>query len=195
VIKISKIKGFFNLITFLSRNIFYSFKMSKFGEVEFENYKIEPLKRRNLQETLELYKQLHDGTGLSLEKRLLLRFAGSKFCYILVSEKGEIFGLELYYFNKRDIIEKTIHQGYTGFKAGYRGMGIGTKARRYALQHFAKIDFLRGVSSRVSLDNIPSLRGNIKLGFEIKEKYWDDNEQKERVYLVCDLDKYRVNKK
>jgi RimJ/RimL family protein N-acetyltransferase len=125
----------------------------------------------------------------------LLRFAGSKFCYILVSEKGEVFGLELYYFNKRDIIEKTIHQGYTGFKAGYRGMGIGTKARRYALQHFAKIDVLRGVSSRVSLDNIPSLKGNIKLGFEIKEKYWDENEQKERVYLVCDLDKYRVNKK
>lgn len=167
--------------------------MSKFGEVEIENYKIEPLKRRNLQETLELYKQLHDGTGLSLEKRLLLRFAGSKFCYILLSEKDEIFGLGLYYFNKRDIIEKTIHEGYIGMKKEYRGMGIGTVARRNALQYFAKIDFLRGVSSRVSLDNIPSLRGNIKLGFEIKEKYWDENEQKERVYLVCDLDKYRVN--
>lgn len=174
--------------------------MSKFGEVEFENYKIEPLKRRNLQETLELYKQLHDGTGLSLEKRLLLRFAGSKFCYILVSEKGEIFGLGLYYFNKRDIIEKTIHIGYTGLKKEYRGMGIGAVAFRNALRHFAKIDVLRGISSRVSLDNIPSLKGNIKVGkvrhlFEIKEKYWDENEQKERVYLVCDLDKYRVNKK
>lgn len=170
--------------------------MSKFGEVEFENYKIEPLKRRNLQETLELYKQLHDGTGLSLEKRLLLRFAGSKFCYILVSEKGEIFGLGLYYFNKRDIIEKTIHVGYTGMKKEFRGMGIGTVAFRNALQHFAKIDVLRGVSSRVSLDNIPSLIGKSKGNiFEIKEKYWDENEQKERVYLVCDLDKYRVNKK
>jgi len=40
VIKIGKIKGILNLIAFLSRNIFYSFKMSKFGEVEFENYKI-----------------------------------------------------------------------------------------------------------------------------------------------------------
>jgi GNAT superfamily N-acetyltransferase len=169
--------------------------MSKFEKIELENYKIEPLKRKNLKETLELYKKLHNGNGISLEKRLMLKFVGSKFCYILVSEKGEVFGLGLYYFNKKDIIEKTIHVGYTGLKAGYRGMGIGTKARRYALQHFAKIDFLRGVSSRVSLDNIPALRGNIKLGFEIKEKYWDENEQKERVYLVCDLDKYRVNKK
>lgn len=168
--------------------------MPKFGEVKIENYKIEPLKRRNLQETLELYKQLHDGTGLSLEKRLLLRFAGSKFCYILISEKDDIFGLGLYYFNKRDIIEKTIHVGYTGMKKEFRGRGIGIVAFRNALQHFAKIDVLRGVSSRVSLDNIPSSKGNIKLG-EIKEKYWDENEQKERVYLVCDLDKYRVNKK
>lgn len=191
----SKIKGVFNLITFLGRNIFYSFKMSKFEKIELENYKIEPLKRKNLKETLELYKKLHNGNGISLEKRLMLKFVGSKFCYILVSEKGEVFGLGLYYFNKKDIIEKTIHVGYTGLKAGYRGMGIGTKARRYALQHFAKIDVLRGVSSRVSLDNIPSLKGNIKVGFEIKEKYWDENEQKERVYLVCDLDKYRVNKK
>lgn len=47
----------------------------------------------------------------------------------------------------------------------------------------------------LDLDNIPSLKGNIKLGFEVKEKYWDENEQKERVYLVCDLNKYRVNKK
>ncbi len=86
----SKIKGVFNLITFLGRNIFYSFKMSKFEKIELENYKIEPVKRKNLKETLELYKQFNNGNGLSLEKRLMLKFAGSKFCYILVSEKGEV---------------------------------------------------------------------------------------------------------
>ncbi|HOA81195.1 MAG TPA: hypothetical protein PKK61_09065, partial [Defluviitaleaceae bacterium] len=67
MIKIGKIKGILNLIAFLSRNIFYSFKMPKFEEVEIENYKIGPLKRENLYETLELYKKLHDGKGLSLE--------------------------------------------------------------------------------------------------------------------------------
>jgi len=43
------------------------------------------------------------------------------------------------------------------------------------------------------LDNLPSLKGNVKLGFEVKEQYWDENEKKERVYLVCNLDKYRKN--
>ena len=38
-----------------------------------------------------------------------------------------------------------------------------------------------------------SFKGNIKLGFEIREKYWDESEKKERAYLVCDLDKYRQN--
>jgi len=112
----------------------------------------------------------------------------------LVSEKGEVFGLGLYYFNKKDILEKTIHEGYVGLKAGYRGMGIGTKARRYALQHFAQFRFLNGVSSRVSLNNLPSLKGNIKLGFEIKERYWDEKMKEERVYLVCSLDKYRSHR-
>ena len=168
MIKIGKIKGILNLIAFLSRNIFYSFKMPKFEEVEIENYKIGPLKRENLYETLELYKKLHDGKGLSLEKRLLLRFAGSKFCYILISDKGEIFGLGLYYFNKKDIIEKSIHEGYIGLKKEFRGRGIGTTSRRNALEHFSKIGFLNGVSSRVSIDNVPSLKGNVKLGFEVK---------------------------
>lgn len=190
----SKIKSAFNLIPFLGRNIFYSFKLSKFEKIELENYKIEPLKRKNLKETLKLYKNLNDGKRLSLDRRLMLTFAGSKFCYILVSEKGEVFGLGLYYFNKKDILEKTIHEGYVGLKAGYRGMGIGTKARRYALQHFAQFRFLNGVSSRVSLNNLPSLKGNIKLGFEIKEQYWDEKMKEERVYLVCSLDKYRSHR-
>jgi len=107
------------------------------------------------------------------------------------SSDGRIIGMGLYYFNKRDIIERTIHEGYTGLKTDYRGLGIGTQARRCALEHFAKFRFLNGVSSKVSLDNLPSLKSNIKLGFEVKEQYWDDNMKKERVYLVCSLDRYR----
>ena len=62
--------------------------MSKFEKIELENYKMEPLKRKNLKETLELYEQLNNGNGLPLEKRLMLTFAGSKFCYIWYQRKA-----------------------------------------------------------------------------------------------------------
>jgi len=188
---IRKVRSVFRIIAFLFRNIFFSFKMRPFEELEFDTFTMEPLRRKNVNVIFEVYKQLNDGNELSLEKRLLLWIIGKKFCYVLRSKDGTIFGMGLYYFNKRDIIEKTIHEGYVGLKTRYRGLGIGTQARKCALEHFAKFHFLNGVSSRVSLDNLPSLKGNIKLGFEVKEQYWDDNMKNERVYLVCSLDRYR----
>jgi len=189
-----KLKAVARIILFLNRNIFYSFKLRTFKNAEFDNYALGPLKKKDVPKILDLYKEFNEGNELSLEKRLLLKFLGNKFCYILCSKSDEIFGFGLYYFNKKDINEKTIHEGYIGIKKEFRSKGIGTNARRTALEHFSRIPSLNGVSSRVSLDNIASLKGNIKLGFEIKEKYWDENENKERVYLVCDLDKYRKNK-
>ncbi len=180
-----------NVIPFLIVNEFYSLKMDDFETIESEHYVMEPLKRKDIMEVFKLFKKLNNGLELSLDRKILLMFSSTKFCYILRSQDGEIFGMGLYYFNKRDVKEKTIHEGYIGLTEKFRGIGIGTEARKNALKHFAKFKFLKGVSSRITLDNTPSLKGNINLGFEIKEKYWDKKEGKERTYLVCNLDIYR----
>jgi len=80
---------------------------------------------------------------------------------------------------------------YTGLKKNYRGKGIGTMARKNALYHFSQVKSIMGVSSRVSLDNEASYRGNVKLGFEVIEEYFDTTLNKERAYLVCDLKGYK----
>jgi len=189
--RIKKIEAIHNTTVFLIRNIMYGFKLQEFEKADFDNFEVEPLKRKNLKKVLELYKEFCEGKSLTMERYLLLRFAGSKYCYILRSKEGEVFGMGIFYFNKRDLKERTIHEGYIGLKIEYRGIGIGTLARQYAIKHFAKTGYLKGISSRISLDNVASLKGNMKLGFEIKEKYWDKEENKERAYLECDLSQYR----
>ena len=98
---------------FIMRNVVCSRKLPEFQKIEFDNLTIGPCKKEYLEETFSLYKDLHNGTDISGKNKLLLRLVGNKFCYIVKAEK-EIVGLGLYYFNKKDIKENTIHEGYTG---------------------------------------------------------------------------------
>jgi RimJ/RimL family protein N-acetyltransferase len=100
-----------------------------------------------------------------------------------------LIGTELYYFNQRDLQEKTIHQGFRGILPAWQGRGIGTLLTGYAISHFknSKID---GISSRVSLNNLASLRSNMKLGFKPVEEYFDKDMCENRYYLVRPLGKH-----
>jgi len=167
---VEKVKSLVSASRFICRNIFYSLRVDKFEVVDLGVFTMGPLNMKYFKEVIELYADLHDGKPLDRTKSLLLKLVGTKFCYIVKSSDGRIIGMGLYYFNKRDIVQRTIHVGYTGLKEKYRGIGIGTKTRQKALEHFAKSEFLTGVSSRVDIDNLPSLKGNVKLGFEIKEE-------------------------
>jgi len=164
--------------------------MPEFQRFEFDGLVIEPCRRGHLKETFDLYSDLHNGTDLSWRNRWLLHLVGNKLCYVIKSG-NEIVGLGLYYFNRKDIEENAIHEGYTGLKKGYRGKGIGTTARKNALYHFSQIKSIMKASSRVDLDNKASYRGNTKLGFEVREKYFDTTSNKERVYMTCDLKEYK----
>lgn len=175
---------------FIIRNLLCSVKMPEFQKFEFDELVIESCRSEYLEEVFHLYKDLHNGKDLSRRNKLLLRLAGNKFCYV-VRSGSEIVGIGLYYFNKKDVRENTIHEGYTGLKKEYRGKGVGTIARKNALYHFSQVKSIMGVSSRISLDNEASYRGNVKLGFEVVEKYFDTGLKKERAYLICDLKKYK----
>lgn len=131
-------------------------------------------------------------SALGLFKRWVLYATGRRLSFALIDDsRNEVVGLGLYYFNARDLRDGTVHVGFTGIAPYLRGRGIGTKLRRHALRHFARTSFIRGVSSRVSLNNPASLVSNINLGFKERERYFDPILEVERVYLVCDLAPYR----
>ena len=55
--RIKKIEAIHNTTVFLIRNIMYGFKLQEFEKADFDNFEVEPLKRKNLKKVLEFYKE------------------------------------------------------------------------------------------------------------------------------------------
>lgn len=125
-------------------------------------------------------------------RRLLYRWFGSRLIMLGVVRKNSnafsrIVAIDMYYFNRRDLREGTIHEGFVGVELGFEGKGVATMMRRLALEHFTTSG-LSGVSSRISLNNKGSLRSAENLGFKSVEKYYDDVLKEWRGYFVAGLD-------
>lgn len=170
------------LIMALQRNFQQA---SKLKPIEIKKCPVEDIVLRGLaveylSSVKQLYKIIQD-KKMPLWQVILYRFFGNRL--VIVSLKNdELQGMELYYFNPRDVKEGTAHQGLTAVAEQHRGQGVATKIRKHAAAHFQK-NGLSGLSSRVDLDNIPSLKSNIKLGFEPVEEYFCENTKKQRYYL------------
>jgi hypothetical protein len=50
------------------------------------------------------------------------------------------------------------------------------------LRHFARCAFIKGLSSRIDLDNQASLKSGEKVGYKVQECYFDQSRSKERAY-------------
>jgi len=179
-------------MTFLARNLWMAKDIPSISRGEFNDVEFHPCTGDLVPHVANLYEEFHPGKKLGPAKKNTLRLAGHKPCLVVKGKKSQrIVGYSLYYFNHRDIKESTVHEGDTGLLQEYRGKGIGTAQRLHALRHFARCTFINGVSSRVSLSNLASLKSNQNLGFKEKERYFDEKRGEERVYLVCELSQYR----
>jgi GNAT superfamily N-acetyltransferase len=153
---------------------------SKHGSVEIHGMRL-----RDLGQVCQLYSKLNEGEKLGLLKLLFYSVFGSRMA-LVASQQGTVSGFEFYSFGVRDLEENTVHQSFTGVANAAQGKGLGTAIRKHAIRHFGRTA-LAGISSRVSLSNVPSLRSNEKLGFHVVERYFDPARQEERVYLIRQL--------
>lgn len=187
-------KTIFSATVFLARNLWMAKDIPVFSKGEFKDVEFHPCTKELVPYIVKLYKEFHSGKKLDAAKENTLKLVGHKLCLVVKDKKTQrIAGYSLYYFNHRDIKEATVHEGDTALLQEYRGRGIGTAQRLHALRHFARCPFIKGVSSRVSLNNLASLKSNQNLGFREQERYFDKNMGEERAYLVCELSQYRKN--
>lgn len=179
-------------MTFLARNLWMAKDIPVISKGEFKDVEFLPCTSDLVPHVANLYEEFHPGKKLGLAKKNTLRLAGHKLCLVVRDKKtNQIVGYSLYYFNRRDIKEATIHEGDISLHSDYRGKGIGTAQRLHVLRHFARCPSIKGLSSRIDLDNQASLRSGQKVGYKIKECYFDQIRGKERAYLICDLAPYR----
>lgn len=184
------------IIAFIARNCRKAMCIPTLVRGGIDDVEFLPCTLQFVPHVVNLYSIFHPGLSLGKARCLLLYLLGPKVCIVVRDRQTQkIVGYSLFYFNIHDYKERTIHEGDTGLLSEFRGRGLGTELRRHALYHFARSSFLKGVSSRVSLNNVASLKSNKNLGFKVIEKYFDPCMNEERVYLICDLEPYREKRK
>lgn len=178
----------YSLAKFFTINASKLLLIDTLPNLNHDNYVIRGCLKSELKEAEKTYKIL-SGRSFSRIQKVLLRLFSNKTLIVTISDQNDykkIIGVNLYYINHRDFKENTIHEGYIGVLPEFEGQGVATKMRMNAKNHFQKSGF-SGISSRVSKNNLASLRSAKKMQFEPVEEYFDNNKNEDRYYLICNL--------
>lgn len=180
----SKLSG----LAFAGRNIsaarrLIEIRSEEIGELLFRGYS-----PSDADAISKIYYELNNGVDFSGLQRVLYRCIGKR-CLLVVEQRdaagaSKIVGMNIYYMNKKDVKENTIHEGFVGVVPEACGRGIATKMRQMAIWHFKSAGF-SGISTRISLKNSASLVSAKKIGFQPVEKYQEPSTGEQRYYMVC----------
>lgn len=185
---IARTRSKLGALFFYIRNISAARRISEIRRVMVGDFLFRGYSRADADAVAKIYEQLNDGAAFSMMHRMLFRFIGKR-CLFVVEKKycdgaSEIVGINVYYLNKRDIQEHTVHEGFIGVIPEAGGLGIATKMRKMAIAHFKASGF-SGISTRISLDNAASLKSAKNIGFQPVEKYVDRSTGEQRYYMIC----------
>lgn len=183
-----KINALIAEFRFLYRNVRCAFLLSQIPERKIGSIRTFGLDRRSYHGAKGLYEKFSSSKRLSRSRRLLYRLFGSKLVVVCQDQDGRLLGAAFYYFNERDIRDGTVHVSFSVVDFFARGRGVATEIRRSGILHFLE-NGLKGISSRVSVENKASLASNFKLGFESIETYTDPVTGQVRHYLICFFNK------
>lgn len=183
----SKFISFLNIFKLIIK--FKDFSIIK--QVEFDDFlTFRGAGINDLDQLMPIYKKLN-GKELSNSNIKLLKYCSEKLVIIAekkIGRRKKIVGMDLFYMNSRDFKESTVHEGFIGVLPEYERQGIATQMRKHAITHFNQAGFT-GISTRISKNNIGSLRSAEKLGFKPIEEYYDEIMNEERYYLVLNFNK------
>lgn len=175
--------GYFTTLQFIRNNYYIAKKFSDIDEITLDKYSYGGYRDEDYFAIEELLDEAFH-TQLSNRNKLLLKLLGAKTCYVVRGINNQVLASMLFYFNDRDIIEKTIHLGFMAVSKDTRNTGIGSKILKYAINDLNKRTNVCGISCRITISNSVSLNLHLKNGFKIVEEYFDSERGEKRAYLV-----------
>ncbi|WP_026879213.1 GNAT family N-acetyltransferase [Ignatzschineria larvae DSM 13226] len=185
-----KIKGLLSQLYWLFQNLWRvrAIRVIETYQDPQTGFRYQGLTTEYFQDFERLKKELSQNRELSRVQKLLYQYASNKLVLVVIDpQQNQLIGLNMFYFNKRDLLENSVHAGFIGVNSQYQGQKIASTMRERIKHHFMQ-NGLKGISSRISLNNEGSLRSALKVGFKPVEKYYDNALGEERYYLVCDLE-------
>ena len=185
---VRRLVAYFSDSRFLLRNMHIASRISLITERRVGSVVITGLDSECYRNAVLLFEAFNSSGHMGWSKRILYRIYGNRLVLVARDAEGVILGAAFYYFNQRDIEDRTVHAAFSVVEPAVRGKGLVTEIRRHGIRHF-KMNGFSGVSSRVSEENRASLAANIKLGFVSRDVYKDPVTGAVRHYLVCEFDR------
>ncbi len=158
-----------NSLRFLARNVWLSRRLDSIPPLNSDRLRLHGASRGSLHSLDALFASAPGIFQPTQDLRRLYESHGNRLALIAESrsEAGwEVAAANLYYFNKRDGKESTIHEGLLFVREPFRSLGIASAMRRYALAHFGQ-QGICGISTRIRQSNTRSLRSADSCGFRI----------------------------
>lgn len=184
------VKGYKKLMrfVFLTKSTIKVVCLPNFLESRNDGLEIRGANPDEIDNINDIYEKLNS-QSLSSFQRIQFKIHSKK--TIIVAEQyvdgvKKLVGMDMYYLNPRDLSDGTIHEGFIGVLPESEGQGIATQMRKLAKNHFRDAGF-KGISTRISKNNLGSLNSAKKLGFKPFEEYFDSIINEERYYLICNL--------
>ena len=182
----NKLRSGVGEIIFLFRNFFLSLGLPNVTAQTYGDFIIDGAKFADVKEVGYLVRDLNHGIGFGRWRHILYPILGRKLL-VVTRRSGnsapKVVGVEIFYFNQRDLVQNTIHEGFIGVEPSFQGQGISQAMRSHAIEHYRKTS-ISGISTRISVYNDGSYRSASKLGFRVIERYFDHNMGEERCYLI-----------
>lgn len=167
---------------FLVRNTLVFLWMPRIQLVERSGIKVEGAKWKDIRVIRKMYSRWNGDKKLGLCKTIYLILFGRKVC--VVARRGRLkAGYILFYVNRRDVRDGTVHEAFIVVSEEERGKGVATLLREISGSHYGPCG-VSGISSRIYQENTPSMRSAVKAGFKRKETIFDAREQKNQAYLI-----------
>ncbi|MHA7924117.1 MAG: GNAT family N-acetyltransferase [Marinobacter sp.] len=149
-------------------------------------YTIKPMSLVDAWHSVGLFHKVFDDESYSIFKAAFLLLVGRRFSTCIRDENKKIVAFQFCRLGNRDLVEGTIHESFIGVHPDHAGRGLATSMRWFSVKSFKNNDFA-GISSRVSLSNLGSLKSAENVGFCILESYLDGSGRQE-AYLILRFD-------
>ncbi|MBO8415452.1 MAG: GNAT family N-acetyltransferase [Proteobacteria bacterium] len=167
----------------------WSFNMRRSRHIRRREVKTEdgftfaPGSAKYLPEIEKLHLQLFR-KGLLGWLRWVYKFRAPELISVLLNDKGELVGYDMFMFNTAEDGLNIIHELYVGIAPAYQGQGLAVKLRRYSKDCYDH-GVLSAISTLAGVYDIKALRTAQKAGFFITKR----SAKPPAHYLICNLTK------
>jgi O-antigen/teichoic acid export membrane protein len=129
----TKTKSVISGIVFIARNIYAARKVSEIKNEKMGNLLFRGYLPSDASIISEIYQKLNNGNIFSRVQHELYSRIGRRFMIVVehgdISGATKIVGMNMYYLNRRDVKENTVHEGFIGVEPMMGGRGIAIKRK------------------------------------------------------------------